>query len=111
MASSGTRRPPRPGSLWNSLPNRRRARFFNLWAGRRRRRRFQRELRADLEHVLLLARDGTIAAPVARRFPLSQTAAALSFAERRGLTGKVVIVPGDQVGAASPRPRASRSRL
>lgn len=69
------------------------ARFFNLWAGRRRRERFQAEMRADLERVLALVRDGVVEAPIAARFALSETAAALRFAERGGLAGKVVVVP------------------
>ena len=89
-------------AVWNALPNRRRARFFNLWAGRRRLRRFQAAMRADLQAVLALARDGTIAAPVAERFPLSRAAAALRFAETRGLTGKVVLVPDAPATARRP---------
>jgi NADPH2:quinone reductase len=80
-------------TLWNALPNGRRAHFFNLWAGRRRAARFRAALRADLEQVLALVREGRLSAPVAGRFDLADAAAALRFAERRGLTGKVVITP------------------
>lgn len=78
--------------LWNALPNGRSAHFFNLWAGRRRRDRYRAELRADLQRVFALLADGTLRAQVAARFPLSDAAAALRFAETGGHAGKVVIV-------------------
>ena len=40
--------------------------------------------------------------PVAGRFALSGAAGALRFAERRGLTGKVVIVPDAAAHSADP---------
>ena len=80
-------------ALWNALPNGRHATFFNLWAGRRRRARYQAELRDDLGRVLALLRDGAISAQVDRTFPLADAAAALRHAEAGGLAGKVVLVP------------------
>lgn len=82
-------------TAWNLMPNGRRARFFNFWAGRRRRTTFRAALRRDLEHLFALARDGHLDAPVAGRFALSDAPTALRFAERGGLTGKVVIVADD----------------
>jgi NADPH2:quinone reductase len=83
-------------TAWNLLPNGRRATFFNLWAGRRLRpARYRAELRQDLTAVLRLLADGAIAAQVARTFPLTDAAAALRFAEAGGITGKVVLVPGE----------------
>ena len=79
--------------LWNALPNGRRATFFNLWAGKRRRARFQAELREDLGSVLALLAEGAIAGQVDRTFALSDAAAALRHAEAGGLAGKVVLVP------------------
>lgn len=80
-------------ALWNALPNRRRAHFFNLWAGSRRREAYRAGLRADLGELFALARDGRLTAPVAAEFPLSRAADALRLAERRGVVGKVVLVP------------------
>jgi NADPH:quinone reductase-like Zn-dependent oxidoreductase len=79
-------------TLWNALPNGRRATFFNLWAGARRRERFQARLREDLGTVLGLVARGEIATEIAARFPLSQAPDALAFAEQGGHAGKVVIV-------------------
>jgi NADPH:quinone reductase-like Zn-dependent oxidoreductase len=79
--------------VWNLLPNGRRATFFNLWAGHRRRDRFRARLRADLTQVFALVRDGVIEPQVAARYPLEEAAAALRFAEAGGFHGKVVIVP------------------
>jgi NADPH:quinone reductase-like Zn-dependent oxidoreductase len=80
--------------LWNLLPNGRRARFFDLWAGNRRNpERYRREARADLERVFGLLRDGRLAAQVAAEFPLEDAAAALRLAEAGGLTGKVLLRP------------------
>ena len=80
-------------ALWNARPNGRRATFFNLWAGSRRRNRFRAELRNDLEQVFGLLRDGELKPRVAAEYPLSDAAAALRFAERRGVVGKVVLLP------------------
>jgi NADPH2:quinone reductase len=80
-------------ALWNALPNGRRAHFFNLWAGRRLRpERFRAQVRDDLAQLLSLLRDGEISAQIAGRFPLTDAAAALRFAEEGGHTGKVVLV-------------------
>jgi NADPH2:quinone reductase len=79
--------------LWNVLPNRRRATFFNLWAGARRRDRYRAELRQDLGEVLRLLHDGAITAQIARRFALRDAGAALRYAEQGGIVGKVVLEP------------------
>ena len=80
-------------ALWNALPNGRRALFFNLWAGRRfRPDRHRAQIRADLAQLFALLRDGRITAQVAARFPLTDAAAALRFAEQGGNTGKVALV-------------------
>jgi NADPH:quinone reductase-like Zn-dependent oxidoreductase len=78
---------------WNLLPNGRSASFYNFWAGRRRLDAFRARLREDLTTVLALLADGVLTAPVAARFPLSETGAALALAESRTVAGKVVIVP------------------
>jgi NADPH2:quinone reductase len=81
-------------TLWNVLPNGRRATFFNLWAGKRLRpARYRAQVRADLSDVLALLADGTLTAQIARRFPLDDAAAALAYAERGGIVGKVVLEP------------------
>ncbi len=82
-------------TLWNLLPNGRRAGFFNLWAGRRLRPgRYRAELRADLTQLFARLAAGELRAQVAGRFPLADAAAALRFAEQGGNTGKVVLVTG-----------------
>jgi NADPH:quinone reductase-like Zn-dependent oxidoreductase len=79
--------------LWNVLPNGRRATFYNLWAGRRRRGAFQRRLREDLTNVFALLADGSLTAQVAARIPLQRAAEALRLAESGTVAGKVVLVP------------------
>lgn len=79
--------------LWNLLPNRRHAYFFNIWAGRRNVERFRTRLRADLTALFGLLADGSLTAPIDSQYPLSQAAAALRHAESGGLAGKVIIVP------------------
>jgi NADPH2:quinone reductase len=82
-------------TVWNALPNGRRAGFFNLWAGRRLRpARHRAQLRADLGQLFALLREGRLTAQVAGRFPLADAAAALRFAEQGGNTGKVVLLGG-----------------
>ncbi|GAB3828564.1 medium chain dehydrogenase/reductase family protein [Kribbella italica] len=80
-------------ALWNLLPNGRSATFFNLWSGRRRLERHRAELRADLEAVFGQLAAGEITARIARAFPLSDTAAAVRYAESGSAAGKVVLVP------------------
>jgi NADPH2:quinone reductase len=58
-------------------------------------------VRDDLRHVLDLLAQGEITAQVAARFPLSEAAAALSYAEAGGFTGKVIIVPDTERPAAT----------
>ena len=78
--------------LWNALPNGKRATFFNLWAGARRRERYQAQLREDLSAVLDLVARGEIATEIAARFPLTEASEALAFAEQGGHAGKVVLL-------------------
>ncbi len=79
--------------LWNALPNKRSAHFYNLWSGKRNLTRFRNRLAADLTEVFGLAATGTLRAVVAARIPLSEAARALELAESSTVTGKVVIVP------------------
>jgi len=79
--------------LWNALPNGRRATFFNLWAGSRKRDRYRAQLRHDLGEVLALLQRGAIDAQIARRFPLRDAGKALRYAEQAGIVGKVVLEP------------------
>lgn len=79
--------------LWNLLPNGRRARFYNFWAGRRRPARFYRRLSDDLTQVLERLGAGALTPQVAARLPLVEAARALELAESHTLVGKVVLVP------------------
>ena len=79
--------------LWHLLPNGRSAKFYNFWAGKRRLAAFRARLSEDLTTVLGLLADGVLTAQVAARFPLSEASAALTLAESRTVSGKVVIVP------------------
>ncbi|MGW0336627.1 medium chain dehydrogenase/reductase family protein [Streptomyces sp. NPDC003011] len=82
-------------TLWNVLPNKRSAHFFNLWAGKARHpETYRARLRADLTHVFELLRSGTVSARIDRVYPLTQAAEALRHAESGSIVGKVVIVPG-----------------
>jgi NADPH:quinone reductase-like Zn-dependent oxidoreductase len=78
---------------WNIVPNGRRAGFYNLWAGRRRRAAFQAKLRADLTNVFALLAAGALTAQVAARIPLTDAAEAVRLAESGTVAGKVVLVP------------------
>ncbi|WP_433327788.1 medium chain dehydrogenase/reductase family protein [Spirillospora sp. CA-294931] len=81
-------------SLWNALPNRRRAYFFNIWAGRSlSKTRFRTRLRADLTQVFTAHQRGDITAKIATRLPLTQTPKALRLAESGTVTGKIVLTP------------------
>ncbi|MFE6925553.1 medium chain dehydrogenase/reductase family protein [Nocardia sp. NPDC057663] len=78
--------------LWNALPNKRSAHFFNLWAGKRNRNRFRARITEDLGKVFDLAARGDLRAQVAARVPLAEAARAMELAESSTVVGKVVIV-------------------
>jgi NADPH:quinone reductase-like Zn-dependent oxidoreductase len=80
--------------VWNALPNRRRAYFFNVWAGRAlARNRFRARLRADLTQVFAAFQRGEVSARIAARLPLARAAEALRLAESGTVVGKVVLTP------------------
>ncbi|MEV6008009.1 medium chain dehydrogenase/reductase family protein [Streptomyces sp. NPDC051976] len=80
--------------LWNTLPNRRHAYFFNVWAGRAlARNSFRARLRTDLTEVFAALQRGDVTAQIAARIPLDQAAEALRLAESGTVAGKVVLTP------------------
>ncbi|MER5714406.1 medium chain dehydrogenase/reductase family protein [Streptomyces sp. NPDC002132] len=80
--------------LWNALPNRRRAYFFNVWAGRAlSETRFRARLRADLTEVFAALQRGEITPRIAARLSLARVADALRLAESGTVAGKVVLTP------------------
>ncbi|MCX5369173.1 medium chain dehydrogenase/reductase family protein [Streptomyces sp. NBC_00015] len=80
--------------VWNALPNRRRAYFFNVWAGRAlARNRFRARLRTDLTEVFAALQRGDVTPRIAARLPLGEVADALRLAESGTVAGKVVLHP------------------
>ena len=80
--------------LWNALPNRRRAYFFNVWAGRAlAKNRFRARLHADLTEVFSALQRGDITAQIAAQLPLTRVADALRLAESGTVAGKIVLNP------------------
>ncbi|MFF4906393.1 medium chain dehydrogenase/reductase family protein [Streptomyces sp. NPDC001260] len=80
--------------LWNTLPNRRHAYFFNVWAGRALSAgRFRARLRTDLTEVFNALQRGEITAHIAAELPLAQAAEAMRLAESGTVAGKVVLRP------------------
>ncbi|OAR22642.1 NADPH:quinone reductase [Streptomyces sp. ERV7] len=80
--------------LWNTLPNGRRAYFYNIWAGRALGKdRFRARLRADLTEVFAAVARGDVSARIAAQLPLARAAEALRLAESGTATGKVVLTP------------------
>ncbi|MEU0853505.1 medium chain dehydrogenase/reductase family protein [Streptomyces flaveolus] len=78
--------------LWNTLPNRRRAYFFNVWAGRAlSKNRFRARLHADLTEVFAALQRGEITASIAAELPLTRAAEAMRLAESGTVAGKVVL--------------------
>ncbi|NUP52970.1 MAG: zinc-binding dehydrogenase [Catenulispora sp.] len=81
-------------AIWNALPNRRHASFFNIWAGKKlHQTRFRARLRADLNEVFAALRRGDISAPIAARLPLTEAGAALRLAESGTVAGKIILTP------------------
>ncbi|MFI9103504.1 medium chain dehydrogenase/reductase family protein [Streptomyces fildesensis] len=80
--------------LWNALPNRRRAYFFNVWAGRAlSKNRFRARLRTDLTQVFAALQRGDITAQIAAQLPLARVADAMRLAESGTVAGKIVLNP------------------
>jgi NADPH:quinone reductase-like Zn-dependent oxidoreductase len=80
--------------LWNTLPNGRRAYFYNIWAGRALNKdRFRARLRADLTEVFAAVHRGDVTARIAAQLPLTKAAEALRLAESGTATGKIVLTP------------------
>ncbi|MEU0677629.1 medium chain dehydrogenase/reductase family protein [Streptomyces sp. NPDC006172] len=80
--------------LWNALPGRRRAYFYNVWAWRAlSANRFRARLRADLTEVFAALRRGEVTPRIAARLPLTRAAEALRLAESGTVAGKVVLTP------------------
>ncbi|GAA1990031.1 medium chain dehydrogenase/reductase family protein [Catenulispora subtropica] len=81
-------------TLWDILPNGRRASFFNIWAGKKLNQdRFRARLRADLGEVFTALRRGDITAPIAARLPLARAGEALRLAESGTVAGKIILTP------------------
>lgn len=79
---------------WNTLPNGRRASFYDVWSGRRLRpTRFRSRLHDDMGAVLRLLADGDLAAEVGASFPLTEASEAMRVAESHTVRGKVVLIP------------------
>lgn len=78
---------------WNLAPNGRRAAFYNIWAGAKRRPEFRARLAEDLTAVFGLLADGHLTAQIAGRFPLTEAGPAMRLAESHTVVGKVVLVP------------------
>lgn len=82
------------GLWWSVLPNGKRATFYDLWSGHSlRKARFRARLTEDLGRVLELLDHGVLQPVIAARYPLAEIAAALTLAESRTVTGKIVILP------------------
>ncbi|MGR6913917.1 medium chain dehydrogenase/reductase family protein [[Actinomadura] parvosata] len=80
--------------LWNVLPNRRHAYFYNVWGGRALAKdRFRARLRADLTQVFAALQRGDITAQIAAELPLARVADAVRLAESGTVAGKVVLNP------------------
>lgn len=80
--------------VWSLLPNRRRAVFYNFWAGKSvRPAAFRKRLAADLTSVMTLLEQGAISPHIAARFPLREANQALTLAESKTIYGKIVLVP------------------
>jgi NADPH2:quinone reductase len=81
-------------ALWTALPNGKNAAFYNVWSGHLTRpARFRRHLEEDLGRVFGLLRAGSISANIAARFPLEDATAALTLAESRTQSGKIILLP------------------
>lgn len=77
--------------LWNLLPNRRRAHFFDLWAGRKNTEAFHHDLHRDLTELFGLLAAGTLTSPIDSTYSLADAGIALRRAENGGIAGKIIL--------------------
>jgi len=79
---------------WNTLPNGRKATFYDVWSGHLvRRNRFHKQMNEDLTQVFGLLAAGILKPQVAARLSLIQASDAMKLAESRTVFGKVVLLP------------------
>jgi 2-desacetyl-2-hydroxyethyl bacteriochlorophyllide A dehydrogenase len=79
--------------LWlNSMPNGRKAGFYNIWSGKGT-DKFRQEMKEDFSQVLRLLHNGILKPQIAARFPLEKIAEAMRLAESGTIYGKVVLIP------------------
>lgn len=79
---------------WNLLPNKRRANFYNFWAGHSvSLGKFRTRQHADLTTVLQLLDQGVLTPQIAATFPLTDAVAAFELAESHTTSGKIVLLP------------------
>ncbi|PJJ72974.1 NADPH2:quinone reductase [Diaminobutyricimonas aerilata] len=81
-------------ALWSALPDGRSGGFFDFWAGRRDRSRFNAGQREAVDALLELVRLGAIRPQIAERYPLSQVREAMHAVESRSHAGKIVLLGG-----------------
>lgn len=79
-------------ALWNLLPNRRRASFYNFWGGKRQIVEFRDRQRRAFSAVVDLLRTGALVPQIAASFPLENAVEALRLAESRTVAGKIVLL-------------------
>ncbi|QMU76696.1 zinc-binding dehydrogenase [Streptacidiphilus sp. PB12-B1b] len=97
--------------MWNALPNRRHACFYNVWAGKALARdRFRARLRTDLGQVFAAMQRGEVTAGIAAELPLARAAEALRLAESGTVSGKVVLIPQPAVAAPRGTPSGAAAR-
>lgn len=79
---------------WNTVPNGKKASFYDVWSGHRRHpAAFRARTRTDMTSVLELLDADVLTAQVAARLPLAQAREAMTLAESHTVTGKVVVIP------------------
>lgn len=79
--------------LWNLLPNRRGAHFFDLWAGKKHADTFHAALHHDLAELFTHLADGTLTPVVDSTYRLTDAGPALRRAETGSVNGKIILIP------------------
>ncbi|AMM19005.1 NADPH:quinone reductase [Frondihabitans sp. PAMC 28766] len=80
--------------LRSALPNGRRATFYNIWSlSKARPAVFRRRLAQDLTALVDLVRRGDLVPDIAAELPLADVVEALTLAESRTTSGKVILLP------------------
>lgn len=78
--------------MLNSLPNGRKAGFYDIWSGKEE-AEFKTAMKEDFSQLIKLLHSGVLKPQIAAQFPLANIREAMELEESRTTYGKIVLTP------------------